>query len=87
VVVDAQGRFRFVTGHSAPRALVELRFEMDTLVLVSTAPHPLDPRPEYAPGKVAIVAWDSGPAGPDDVCRLSCPENGRGYTNTEMIYR
>jgi urea carboxylase-associated protein 2 len=87
VVVDAQGRFRFVAGHSAPGALVELRFEMDTLVLVSTAPHPLDPRADYDPGKLALVAWDSGPAGPSDICRLSCPENGRGFHNTEIIYR
>ena len=87
VAVDADGRFRFAENHAQPGDFVELRFEMDTLVLVSTAPHPLDPRAEYAPGKVAIVAWDSGPAGNDDLCRLSCPENGRGYTNTEMIYR
>jgi hypothetical protein len=87
VAVDADGRFRFADNHARPGDFVELRFEMDTLVLVSTAPHPLDPRPDYAPGKVAIVAWDSGPAQSDDPCRLSCPENGRGYTNTEMIYR
>lgn len=87
VAVDADGRFRFAENHAQPGDFVELRFEMDTLVLVSTAPHPLDPRPDYAPGKVAIVAWDSGPAGSDDLCRLSCPENGRGYTNTDMIYR
>jgi len=87
VAVDADGRFRFAENHAQPGDFVELRFEMDTLVLVSTAPHPLDPRQDYAPGKVAIVAWDSGPAGSDDLCRLSCPENGRGYTNTEMIYR
>lgn len=87
VVVDGEGRFRFVSGHSRPGALVELRCEMDTLVLVSTAPHPLDPRPDYDPGKVALVAWDSGTAGPEDICRLSCLENGRGFYNTEIIYR
>jgi urea carboxylase-associated protein 2 len=87
VAVDADGKFAFAEGHSAPGAFVELRFEMDTLVLLATAPHPLDPRPEYAPGKVAIVAWDSGTAGPSDACRLSCPENGRGFQNTELAYR
>ncbi len=87
VAVDTDGRFRFAGNHAKPGDFVELRFEMDTLVLVSTAPHPLDPRPDYAPGKVAIVAWDSGPAGADDACRLSCAENGRGFHNTELIYR
>jgi hypothetical protein len=60
---------------------------MDTLVLLSTAPHPLDPATEYAPGKLAVVAWDSGPAGMDDPCRLACPENRRGFHNTDIIYR
>lgn len=87
VVVDADGRFRFVSGNSKKGDFVELRFEMDTLVLLSTAPHPLDPNPEYAPKKVGVVAWDSGTAPADDICRLSRPENRRGYTNTELIYR
>jgi urea carboxylase-associated protein 2 len=87
VVVDADGRFQFAANHSRQDDYVELRFEMETLVALSTAPHPFDPSPVYAPKKVAIVAWNSGPAKPDDVCRLSCPENQRGYYNTELVYR
>lgn len=87
VQVDAEGRFGFVPGNSKKGDYVELRFEMDTLIALSTAPHPLDPSPEYAPKKVAVIAWESGPAGPDDVCRQSCPENRRGFYNTELIYR
>lgn len=87
VTVDADGRFAFVPGHSTAGDFVELRLEMDVLVAISTAPHPLDPNPEYAPKKVAVVAWHSGTAPADDVCRLSCEENKRGYYNTELIYR
>jgi hypothetical protein len=87
VTVDSEGLFRFVPGHSKKGDYVELRFEMDTLVALSTAPHPLDPAPAYAPKKVGVVAWESGPARADDKCRLSCPENQRGYYNTELIYR
>ncbi len=87
VTVDGEGRFAFVPGHSKAGSFVELRLEMDVLVAISTAPHPLDPNPEYAPKKVAIVAWDSGTAPADDICRLSCAENARGYYNTELIYR
>jgi urea carboxylase-associated protein 2 len=86
VAVDGEGRFRFVPGNSKPNDFVELRFEMDTLVALSTAPHPLDPNPEYAPKKVGVVAWKSGTAGRDDICRVSCPENRRGYHNTELTY-
>lgn len=87
VVVDGDGKFNFAAGHSRRGDFVELRFEMDALVLLSTAPHPLDPHPAYAPKKVGVVAWESGPAGPEDICRLSCPENRRGYYNTELVYR
>jgi len=87
VAVDGDGRFRFVDGNAKAGDVVELRFEMDTLVMLSTAPHPLDPNPAYVPKKVGIAAWDSGPAGPDDACRLSCAENRRGYDNTELLYR
>ena len=87
VGVDADGRFQFAADHSRPGAHVELRLEMDVLVALSTAPHPLDPRTQYQPGKVGLVAWQSGTAGPDDICRNACPENRRGYANTELIYR
>ena len=87
VAVNDDGAFEFAVGHSKPGDLVELRFEMDTIIAISTAPHPLDPAPEYAPKKVGLVAWNSGTAGPDDACRLSYPENGRGYYNTELVYR
>lgn len=87
VAVDADGRFLFAANHSKQGDYVELRFEMETLVALSTAPHPLDPSPVYAPKKVGVVAWDSGIAGADDQCRLSSPENRRGYDNTELIYR
>jgi urea carboxylase-associated protein 2 len=87
VAVDESGRFRFVPDNSSAGDDVDLRFEMDTLVLLSTAPHPLDPNPEYAPKKVNVTAWRSGPVADDDACRTSCPENRRGYTNTELAYR
>ena len=87
VSVDGAGRLRFAPGHSPKDAYVELRFEMDTLIALSSAPHPLDPASGYAPKRVAIVAWDSGTAGPADPCRLHCPENQRGFANTELVYR
>ncbi len=87
VSVNDEGRFAYAEGHSKAGDFVELRFEMDVLVAISTAPHPLDPNPVYAPRKVTVIAWHSGTAGDDDVCRLSCDENRRGYYNTELIYR
>jgi uncharacterized protein YcgI (DUF1989 family) len=59
---------------------------MNVLVLLSAAPHPLDDAPGYAPGDVQLTAWRSGTAGANDPCRLSCPENGRGFINTERWF-
>ena len=75
------------SGHfySLPRHR-DLRFEMDVLLVLSTAPHPLDPATAYAPGTVQTVAWRSGTAGADDICRQHCAQNGRGFINTERCY-
>lgn len=87
VIVDHDGKFQFIAGNSKKNDFVELRFEMETLIAISTAPHPLDTSTIYAPKRVGLVAWNSGPAAQDDPCRLSCPENQRGYVNTELVYR
>jgi uncharacterized protein len=87
VGADDAGELHFVPGHSRPGSRVELRFEMSCLVALSAAPHALDPRPDYAPGPIGLLAWRSGTAGPDDECRLSCAENGRGFELTERYYR
>jgi uncharacterized protein YcgI (DUF1989 family) len=62
---------------------VDLRFEMDCIVLLHAGPHPLAPGPHYAPPDMLLQTFRSAPAGADDPCRNRCPENARGYTNTE----
>ena len=56
---------------------------MNVLVVLSAAPHPLDPATTYAPTPVTLTAWRSGTAGADDICRRHCAENDRGFINTE----
>jgi urea carboxylase-associated protein 2 len=83
VIVDEEGGLAWVPGSSRPGATVGLRFEMDTLVVLTNTPHPLDPTPRYAPPPVALTISDGPSARPDDPCRLSRPENGRGFALTE----
>ena len=85
VIADAQGQFAFVA-RSTP-SHVDLRFEMDVLLAMSAAPHPLDPASSYCPKEVGLLAWKSAPVAADDACRMSCPENQRGFFNTELFYR
>lgn len=86
VAPDAQGRLQFDTTHRQAGQTVDLRFEMNVLVVLSAAPHPLDPATSYQPGAVELTAWRSGTAGAHDLCRQSCPENDRGFINTERWF-
>ena len=43
-VPDMDGALSHIPGHSAAGSIVDLRFEMDTLVELSSAPHLLDAR-------------------------------------------
>lgn len=83
VTVDEPGAMRRVAGHSRAGQYVDLRFEMDTLVLLHAGPHPLQPGGNYAPPGVLLQARRAAPVAPDDACRKRCPENARGFINTE----
>ena len=84
--VGANGALAYQTGHSAPGSFVELRAEMNVLLLLSSCPHPLDPNPRYAPRPVHLSVRRVPPPAADDACRLSRPENGRGFTLTERYF-
>ena len=87
VSADEGGGLHYQSGHSAAGDFVELRFEMDTLVVVSACQHPLDPNPEYDPRPVSLEAWRCGVPDENDLCRNFRPENVRGFYNTELLYR
>jgi len=86
VVVDGSGKMSFVTGHSKPGMHVELRAEMNVLVILNTCQHPLDPNPKYEPKPVRLSVQKVAAPSPDDPCRLSRPENGRGFVLTERYF-
>lgn len=85
VSVDGEGRFVFDAQRAVKGAVIELRLDMDVIVALSTAPHPLDPRPGYAPGKLGIAAWRCGPAPVDDPCRRFRPECARALHNSDVF--
>ena len=87
VQVNALGQMHYVPGNSEPGSVVELRAEMKILVLANANHHPLEPidagRGVYAPKPVKLTVKRVPPPALDDPCRLSRPENGRGFTLTE----
>ena len=86
VAADLDGKLAWASGHSRAGSSVELRAELNTLVILSNTPHPLDPRTSYAPPPVALEVRSGAPAGPEDPCRTSRPENARGFTLTEAYF-
>ncbi len=83
VVVDESGAMTLVPGHSRQGDAVDLRFEMDCIVVLHAGPHPLASGSRYAPAGALLQAFRSAPQSANDPCRTRCPENGRGYLNTE----
>jgi urea carboxylase-associated protein 2 len=86
VVADGEGRLRFASDHARPGAYLDLRAEMNVLVVLTACQHPLDPSPEYAPRPVKLTVFRADPPGPEDPCRLSRPENARGFENTDRFF-
>jgi urea carboxylase-associated protein 2 len=84
--VDGDGHMTFHAFNSKPGDSVELRAEMNTLAILHTCQHPLDPNPKYAPKPVKLSMRRVPPPGPFDPCRISRPENGRGFTLTERYF-
>ncbi|MCR9143235.1 MAG: urea carboxylase-associated family protein [bacterium] len=83
VTVDLRGGMNFNAGSSPAGSFVDLRAEMNVLCALNTAPHPLDSAEGYPIKPVRMTIWRSGiGGGPEDPCRLSRPENERGFRNT-----
>jgi uncharacterized protein len=66
---------------------VELRAEVDLVVVVVSVPHPLDERPTYAVSPLRITAWRTAGSGADDPCRAATPEAVRAFENTDEVLR
>ncbi len=64
VTADEAGDLRFHVNHSKEGSYIDLRFEMTTLVVLSTCQHPLDPSLDYTTrSRCALGAYVSAPVG------------------------
>ena len=85
VTVDDNGQFSFHSGHSQPGSYIELFAPMDTLMVMTALPHPMDPSRDYAPRPVQL-SWRQ--AEDEDAAinaLLTRPENERALTNTQLF--
>jgi urea carboxylase-associated protein 2 len=86
VTVDATGDLHYTPGNSPAGSYVELRAEMNVLVLLNSCPHPMEPGKAYAPKPVTLSISKVPAPRTDDACRMHCRENLRGFLLTEFYF-
>lgn len=86
VVADEAGNLALGAGHSRPGSSVTLRFEMETLVMLHTCPHPLNPADSFPYHPVGIELGLADPVADDDYCKNFRPENQRGFQNNDLYH-
>ncbi|MEP3351602.1 MAG: urea amidolyase associated protein UAAP1 [Marinomonas sp.] len=86
VATDDLGNMVLVENNSPAGSNVTLRFEMDTLVMLHTCPHPLSDAESYPRKPVSIRLEKAAPVTEDDFCKNFRPENQRAFQNNELYY-
>lgn len=84
VTANETGVLSYQAGHSKAGDYVDLSFVMNTLVVLSAAPHPLDSETEYRPGDVGLTLFDTPPQAV--AACLGIAENHRAMQNTQHFY-
>jgi urea carboxylase-associated protein 2 len=80
---DAAG-LSFVPDHAHAGDWVTLRSELDLLLVMSTAPHPLDPT--WHPADVQVEVRRAAPAGADDPSRTFRGESARALDQAGFVF-
>ena len=86
VVADDAGKLTFIPQHSQPGDSIELRFEMDTLVVLNACQHPLDPDPVYRHRHVKLEVFTGDPPAAEDLSLAVRAENQRAWENNEIYH-
>ena len=86
VATDNEGAMMLDNTVKAAGQRVTLRFDMDTLVLLHTCPHPLDTALAYPRAPVQIDLGETDPADAEDYCHNYRPENARGFANNALYH-
>jgi uncharacterized protein len=63
---------------------VDLRAELDLIVVVSNCPHPLAPDTSFDPGPVDVMIYRAPKPSEDDLCRTATAEATRAFENNAV---
>jgi urea carboxylase-associated protein 2 len=86
VSLDDNGRFLWMSGRKRPGDFVDLRAEMNLVLVVSNCAHPLDPARPAATGPITLIRYRAPPPRPDDPCRTTSPEIVRAFDFTDRLF-
>jgi urea carboxylase-associated protein 2 len=86
VVADDEGNLSFVPGNSKAGDMIELRLDIDTLVVLNTCQHPFDPDPEYRARPVKLEVVTGVEPFEDDPSFTVRPENLRAWENNQTYH-
>lgn len=84
VATGDDGTLTWVPNHSRAGDWVALRAEVDLLVVLSTAPHPMDP--QWSPAPVRAEVEPGGPYGEDDPSVLFRAESARALAAARAVF-
>jgi len=83
IAVDPDGNLSWAEKTAQPGDSIDLRAEMNVLVVLSNCPHPLDPSPTYEAKPIRAIVWNAPASTADDPIRTGNPEAVRGFQNTD----
>jgi uncharacterized protein len=86
VLLDDKGRFIWKADRKRPGDFVDLRAEMNLVLVVSNCAHPLDSARPAATGAITLITHWVGPPAQDDLCRTASPEAERAFAFTERLF-
>lgn len=84
VTTDAFGELTYHPDHSKAGDFVDLSFVMNTLVVLSAAPHPLDAKKTYRPGAIHLELFNTPPDAIKECLHIN--ENTRALQNAQNFY-
>ncbi len=85
VATDKDGNLIFDSSAAKAGASLTLRFEMDSLVILNSCPHPLNPAKDYPMKPVGVEMFKAPPVPDDDYCKNFRPENARAFDTTDLL--
>jgi uncharacterized protein len=85
VALDATGRFIWKEGCKRSGDFVDLRAEMNLIIVASNCAHPLNPSQSEG-GAVTLIKHRVPAASQEDLCRTASPEAMRAFEFTDRLY-